>query len=64
MNNELLKVAITPAIRALVQVIASKYALGDDVTESVVGAVVVIGTVAWSIWEKKQIKQSATEPVK
>ena len=62
MNTELLKVAITPAIRAIVQVVASKYALGNDGTEAIVGAIVVIGTVVWSVWEKRSLKKAASEP--
>jgi hypothetical protein len=50
---------IAPIIRAALQMFAGSEVIDEDTQSKVVGAAVFIGTVLWSIYEKK----SSNKPV-
>jgi hypothetical protein len=52
---------IAPFVRALIQVAAGSELVDEDTQSKVVGAVVFLGTVAWSIYEKR--KASIIKPI-
>lgn len=50
--NSIVKLFVAPTIRAILQVFGGSQIATDSNVNQVVGAVTVLGTIAWSIYEK------------
>lgn len=58
----ILTIFIVPVVRAILQVAGGTQLADDNTTNQVVGALTVIATVGWSIYEKHKTKSSIAPP--
>jgi hypothetical protein len=52
---------VAPVVRALLQGLAGSELVDEDTQSKVVGAVTLLGTVAWSIYEKQKVNRKLAD---
>jgi hypothetical protein len=59
--KQLATLFIAPTVRALIQVFAGSELVDEDTQSKVVGAVTLLVTVAWSIYEKQKANRKLSD---
>lgn len=62
MLKRLAPLFIGPIIRAFLQAVAGSEVIDEDTQSKVIGSVVFLGTIFWSIYEKKRHIANASPP--
>jgi hypothetical protein len=59
--KQLATLFVAPTVRALIQVFAGSELVDEDTQSKVVGAVTLLVTVAWSIYEKQKANRKLSD---